>query len=835
MNVLHRCLIGMAVAAVVASPVAAQTYRDARAAAAVAQQAIDSGEWDAAARGLNTARESCGISRSGRACRLLIDFNLGHLYQRRARSTAADRQAWLERSVSAYRRVLAERPDHAATMTNLALVLSGLGQVETLQSLVNHAIEVAPEEASSISLMVGALHASASRWRTAYDAYATAARLAPDDEAPRLKMVQAYGETASGQISDFWEALASWESDFPKAAREGYMAIVRHRYGDLRGEAEKALVRWVVLTSEQRLLSLASARDALAGMDFAPAREFLAYLDLLERDEPERFRDAGAVQSFVRNGPRRDTFLFWSAGEERRHALALAALAAGRNAVVDQRRKRAERQWILGLSHGPRLEEYVYGGLKEAVFAPLELVTELTWLEFRYPELDPDERKFQLFIRLLFEGKAEAYRANDLEAIQRHHTVLGEIYAAKGRWNSDWADNAVFQLSHALDIAERRRESEGLYQPLPGLKARLVDGYEKTGRREKAAVMAIDATQAYLDTDDLNRATAMLKRVPVVPAPEKVRAEALSKVIDLRQTIVAQQRSAQQGSTGGPDLTTNQVEARLADLRGLPGDFVARQRFKIDADLANLGSRAGAEAVARIRADAALSQAARISQLIGTADMLRVERLTALTGTAVRRPAVKPSEQPPARSPDFPDKPAGTGPIKPELKPDIRPDIQVPVRPLRPARTSPILQIRPAPGKPGAPAGAWQLNLPTVGQFYAGVRGARDAVQAARPDSRKWRVTFANDSAALSRSAIRVLGAVIGAATKSGPRSRVWVLGRSDPKGDPGHNLALSKRRAHAVADYLAKNGIARSRVVIQAMGEQAGDGGGRVVEISME
>ena len=822
MTAILRAVAGIMLAAAVL-PAAAQTYRDARTAAGEAREAMNRGDWEGAGRVLESARRTCFANRAGRACRLLVDFNLGHLFQQRARAEGARTGTWLESAVAAYRRVLAERPDHAATLNNLALALRDLGRADVLNELVDHAGVSAPDEAPAIAMLLGDLQIANGRWKDAYGAYEIAARMAPGDEAPRLKMAQVYRDTATASIPGFRDAVASWEGDFPRAARDGYLAIVGHSGDEASGPA---LVRWVTLMANQRLLNGRSAGDALKPLDSAPAREFLAFLGLLEGGGEGRFDNADWVRSYVRSEPSSRDYPFWMASEERRHALALAALAFGRDSVVAQRWRLAERQWMLGLRYAPRAEAYIYGGLRRADFAPLDLVTELAWLEFRYPGIDPGERKFDLFIRLLFEGKAQAYEANDLRTIQRHHTVLGEIYAAKGRWKSGWADNAVFQLSHAIDVAERRRKSEGLYQPLPGLKARLSEGYEKTGQAARAAVTAIDASQAYLDTDDLDRAARMLSRVSDAPARERARKAALEEVLDLRRTIAAEQRDAKPGGSISTNLTVNRVASRLAALQGLPDDFLARQRFKIDADLADIGARIGAESLTRIRADAALSQADRAQQLIGTADILRMERLSKWTVAPQPIPEAIQEPAPPVRAP-----------VAPELKPDdgasVKPEQRLPEKPVR------IFPIRPdriSPTLNRLPSGASRRDVQPADRSTVYVPAQRGVV-AVRPSAGTWRIPFGNDSAALSRETekiVRQAAAIIG---KSRPRGKVWVLGRTDFKGDPRYNLALSKRRAQAVAEALVRHGVARGRVVVQAMGEQKTNGAaaGRVVEITLD
>lgn len=52
------------------------------------------------------------------------------------------------------------------------------------------------------------------------------------------------------------------------------------------------------------------------------------------------------------------------------------------------------------------------------------------------------------------------------------------------------------------------------------------------------------------------------------------------------------------------------------------------------------------------------------------------------------------------------------------------------------------------------------------------------------------------------------------------PQTRIQVEGHTDSRGSEQNNLALSRRRAEAVRDYLMQNGVASSRIQVAAYGE---------------
>ena len=55
---------------------------------------------------------------------------------------------------------------------------------------------------------------------------------------------------------------------------------------------------------------------------------------------------------------------------------------------------------------------------------------------------------------------------------------------------------------------------------------------------------------------------------------------------------------------------------------------------------------------------------------------------------------------------------------------------------------------------------------------------------------------------------------------KSKPDTKAVVEGHTDARGSDAYNQRLSERRAGAVADYMAKGGVERSRLSTRGYGE---------------
>src|SRR5262249_21743091 len=164
-------------------PASAIDFDTAKARATSAQQQAAEGQWDAAYGELTTALGQCPPDKNGRPCRLLLEFNLGYLYQRWGAATPQRHDQLLEKSIAAYRSVLDEMPTHPETINNLALVLQTMGRRDELLALLDRVRGSNPGEAARISILIGDQQANAGDWAHAYETYAAAADLAPGEDA----------------------------------------------------------------------------------------------------------------------------------------------------------------------------------------------------------------------------------------------------------------------------------------------------------------------------------------------------------------------------------------------------------------------------------------------------------------------------------------------------------------------------------------------------------------------------------------------------------------------------------------------------------------------------
>jgi peptidoglycan-associated lipoprotein len=81
-------------------------------------------------------------------------------------------------------------------------------------------------------------------------------------------------------------------------------------------------------------------------------------------------------------------------------------------------------------------------------------------------------------------------------------------------------------------------------------------------------------------------------------------------------------------------------------------------------------------------------------------------------------------------------------------------------------------------------------------------------------------VYFEFDSFKLSSKSIQTLRSAV-TAMKENSTIKITISGHADERGTREYNLALGQRRADAVRDYLAVNGIGKSRVSVKSYGEE--------------
>jgi outer membrane protein OmpA-like peptidoglycan-associated protein len=108
----------------------------------------------------------------------------------------------------------------------------------------------------------------------------------------------------------------------------------------------------------------------------------------------------------------------------------------------------------------------------------------------------------------------------------------------------------------------------------------------------------------------------------------------------------------------------------------------------------------------------------------------------------------------------------------------------------------------------------------TVDDGRGGTASATTSVSIGRMGRIGAKALFDTDKAILKPAGIKELSQFV-QELKGRPDLRAHIVGHTDSDGSDEHNIALSKRRAEAVRNYLASQGIAAARLTIDWKGER--------------
>lgn len=576
---------------------------------------------------LEKSLAACDTASDSIGCRTVLRFALGEVL-REAGTRGAGNPAALAQAARRYREVLADLPNQPATVSALARVEAALGHPRVADRILHDALgSVTGSEGAVLAIQLGDLRRAGRHMPAARDAYRRALELAPDAESAARALAEMAAEPGGPGARVLPRLAAEWRTQFPAVAEYCDRSLIALVHDTDPKLAESALLDWV---------GLLATRGRLAPGDTLPL-------------PPDQLPEARAALDSCLADPWRalGSGSWWTRSERRANVLAQVALSMGRDLLNRGRPDQAERCWSAALGFAPRYEAFPHGPLEKApeAFARADLQAELVTLYDRHRDLDPAGGKAARLIQGLFESKGGAYRANDLPAIQRYHTVLGLLYARRGTWRSTaYAHNAVFQLEHALQVAGERQKDAGV-QPLPDLKAMLANGYEALGESEKASEKRLEAAEAYLDTDDLDPAAAQLEKSGALGsgagAQQRQVGKALSRILDDRRAIAKLGSAKPAARATGLAEVSAHAKSWLEDEApaALPPDFVSRQRFKALADLGHVAAAAGkAPEAARYVASALELTEKERPTLIKGGDLLRVERLETQVRSQVRFP-----------------------------------------------------------------------------------------------------------------------------------------------------------------------------------------------------
>jgi outer membrane protein OmpA-like peptidoglycan-associated protein len=128
-------------------------------------------------------------------------------------------------------------------------------------------------------------------------------------------------------------------------------------------------------------------------------------------------------------------------------------------------------------------------------------------------------------------------------------------------------------------------------------------------------------------------------------------------------------------------------------------------------------------------------------------------------------------------------------------------------------------EVLPAPQMPAAPTNRPSPIVQAAASMPAPSRpSAPNPGRVAEPGTVGFRINFNFDSAALPDSAHSMIDTVA-QLMKESPQIKVRVEGHTDASGSADYNVSLSERRALSVGEYMVKQGIEPSRLILIGKG----------------
>ncbi len=574
---------------------------------AEALQSSQTGDLRKAIEIASAGLHDCSADEMGSACRVLLNYTIGYVYQQAAQiaTTPTERERALSSAAASYRAALKDDPNNATIHFNLGLLLNNSGNQSAAISEMQQSVQADPRQ-WQYSIKLGDIQEQQKNWGAAMQAYAQAAESAPGADAPLERILELTKRGYGLKSNELQVRCQEWEVLHPAVAGNCYEQLIKMVYKRDNSIAEFALVAWLGLIARQGKVDEQLLEGLPQAWDTAAVPPLAAVL-------------RGDLSNLAVN--------WWTQSEPRSEAWARFLLTFGQESASSVPKK-LEQIWQSALST-------VRGDRRSA--SSLELRRALALLYVRHPDLDPTGAKLNGLVEQIFFDKMGAIRSKDLEAEQRYHTVLALIFAGQQKWGQDDDSySAAFQTKRTIEVAGERYQNEGIYQPLPEMKELQVKVYEKTGRTADAAKARWDAALAYMDSDQLDRAT---KAIETLQPPAGFDKATLNALFKLRRDAAT--ASAEQEGSLIRDLSA------LGPKVGISSDFLQRQQFKALADLVSSGPGTMPEADAVRAALAAFSLTVdKHVPLVGVNDLSRwqavQQRLVDSVGGRSERIQVRP-------------------------------------------------------------------------------------------------------------------------------------------------------------------------------------------------
>ncbi|MEM7097948.1 MAG: hypothetical protein AAF541_06765 [Pseudomonadota bacterium] len=498
-------------------------------------KAVDDQKWRKAERVLNRAERTCEREDKDQNCTLKVTFSRGWTASQRSLSAGEDRQRrHLMQAKAHYQTVLAVRPDHQATVKNLASVLARLGEVDALAMLADKADA---GQRAELFILAGDTAFEYEDWPSGFDLFRQSFETNPSKAATRglvTGFLAGPNETKAKVLAEF-----SQNPTLPVHIKRSMQeAVIRVPKAVDAALWEYMLLHWVNERALERALT-ASVIKQTFDIEGIPVLQEL--VDRLSSPTLGHSRSL-ELRNYLMHASPGDPW--WADSLRRRQALALAGWSTGHQNLLSGDPSFSNDIWIAALFYAPGPDDY-HGSFVEERAVYLDILADLARLYRQYETtLDPNRRNFSQVERLLFESKSGAYGVDDLVSIHRHHTILGKLYADLGIFDRG-TRGARFQLSRAIETGAWLAEQRGDSDPQPVLHQLLGDGYNcvysnrQSCRKQasEAAEAYTKAAEAFLKLDDLQGANNAMTKVRGIDVALPPNAAELENQIKLERNI----------------------------------------------------------------------------------------------------------------------------------------------------------------------------------------------------------------------------------------------------------------------------------------------------------
>jgi tetratricopeptide (TPR) repeat protein len=595
---------------------------NARRAAKIAELRVASNDFRAALQSL--AAVDC---KNDQSCQTLVDFTYAWVYESWAAAAPGQRRARLTRALDYYARARKASPRNTQILTNLALVARQLDDFKTAAQALTDVIKLESDNAYENYLFLGEVLQASGDNPAAEHTYLLAIRANPNDARGHQHLIEIYRK--SGAWKNLFKHSMQIRRSFPELAAAGFEYTIGNFYQTDANTAGLALILWTATRAD---LGALSSTD----LETLPATQIWDFAGM------QQLRD---VVTRTGKPPSQSDISWWEEDAVREDAMArllrLKAnqqIALAEQAGIDEHdRARAHLNAIAYLTAAvklaPQYYRYLEGELVGSSNAKLDAATSLVTLHHSLKAAgDPmglsgiSKGELEEMTQVLFDGKGGAYAAGQLSDIQNYHTVLGMIYFETRRDQSSGADNATFQLTHALRTAERiANRNPEKYEPLPELRALLATVYERQGKTKESAHELLLVAMGFLEKDNLPKASAALSSAQ----QGGVDTAAVATTLQGRQAVLSQGADLLKQAPGSNvvklDSKINWLEN--PDALNLPKKFIEGQMFKTLADLGAQLVRPTDKALAASINRLALDAASKNRVLTSPTDIKRIQQL----------------------------------------------------------------------------------------------------------------------------------------------------------------------------------------------------------------